>query len=405
MRMNIFIRISIFLSLVLFYNPVFGSGSLELSEIMYDVEGTDTGREWIEIYNASEIPIDLSTWKLFEAQVNHKITATTDVYVPAQGYAIVADNVDKFKLDYPAYRGLVFDSVFSLSNEGETIILRDDKGSDIDTISYDPSLGGVGDGSSIHKHNGTWVSGRVTLDSPYGGPLESTIPANSSTSPEVQIDNKTEHLDDTLGDGEGGGTVSSHVSQSPMYTRSVIPDFQVSAGRSRLGFVGVPVSFITKVTKAKNITSGSLVSTWSMGDGGFKNGIGVSHVYQFPGEYTVVLNAQWGESDAVSKTRIKIIEPQVDIERVSHTVVRISNNSSQELNLGGWRIESERNRYIIPIDTIVAGKGSIQISLNTIGISYVREFIRLVNPVGTVYKHIPFSNDIQIIIPDSIINK
>lgn len=403
--MNILIRTSIVLSILLFYNPVFGSGSLGLSEIMYDVEGTDTGREWIEIYNAGETPIDLSTWKLFEAQVNHKITATTDAYVPAQGYAIIADNVDKFKLDYPAYTGLMFDSVFSLSNEGETIVLRDDKGSDIDTISYNPSFGGVGDGSSIHKHNGTWVSGRATPGSLYDGPLEASSLDNSTTSSEVQTDGKTGQSDDGSGDGKVSGVISSHASQSPVYTRSLIPEFQVSAGRSRLGFVGVPISFKTRVTKAKNITSGSLVSTWSMGDGGLKNGTEVSHVYQFPGEYIVVLNTQWGESDAVSKTRIKIIEPEVDMEHVSRSSIRILNKSTYELNLGGWRIESERSRYVIPIDTIISANSSIQLSLDSISIGYVGEFIRLVNPVDTVYKHIPFSNDIQIIIPDSIIKK
>jgi len=40
------------------------SGDLLLSEVFYDVSGTDNGYEWVEIYNAGSNAVDLSAWSL-----------------------------------------------------------------------------------------------------------------------------------------------------------------------------------------------------------------------------------------------------------------------------------------------------------------------------------------------------
>ncbi len=42
-----------------------------ISEIMYDVSGSDTDREWVEVYNNSSSAVDFTSWKLFEANTNH----------------------------------------------------------------------------------------------------------------------------------------------------------------------------------------------------------------------------------------------------------------------------------------------------------------------------------------------
>jgi len=41
--------------------PVAG---LVISEVLYDPPGADNGREWVELYNAGGVPIDLAAWSL-----------------------------------------------------------------------------------------------------------------------------------------------------------------------------------------------------------------------------------------------------------------------------------------------------------------------------------------------------
>ena len=47
--------------------------ALIISEIQFDPAGTDTDREWIEIFNDTSSTIDLTTYKFFENNTNHGI--------------------------------------------------------------------------------------------------------------------------------------------------------------------------------------------------------------------------------------------------------------------------------------------------------------------------------------------
>jgi methionine-rich copper-binding protein CopC len=133
-----------------------------IHEIMFDLaEGTDSGREWIEILNTASSSIDLTTYKILENGTNHGIKAVGDATVPVGAHAVVADNPQKFKDDHPEYAGLLFDSAFSLSNDGEKIVLKDSRLTTVDSASYTGKKAG-GDGNSLQKVNGTFVAGIPT---------------------------------------------------------------------------------------------------------------------------------------------------------------------------------------------------------------------------------------------------
>ena len=140
------------------------SGEIVISEIMYDLQnGSDDGREWIEVYNNSDTPIDLSTFKFFEADTNHKlISVAGEANVSPLGYALLVSDFAKFKNDNPNFVGNIFDSTFSLSNTGENLILKDKDLNIIDQKSYSSVMGGGGDGNSIQLVNGSWVASLPT---------------------------------------------------------------------------------------------------------------------------------------------------------------------------------------------------------------------------------------------------
>ncbi|HEV8592664.1 MAG TPA: lamin tail domain-containing protein [Pyrinomonadaceae bacterium] len=121
-----------------------------ITEIMYDLqEGSDGGREWIEVYNAGNTAVTLTDWKLFENGTNHKISGE-GVLTPG-AYAVIADNPSKFKNDWPSFAGLMFDSAFSLGNEGESISLRDGALVDLASAVFSSGLGGNGTGDSLQR--------------------------------------------------------------------------------------------------------------------------------------------------------------------------------------------------------------------------------------------------------------
>jgi hypothetical protein len=175
-------RVIIFLGIAYFLSASFAFSQLEFSEIMYDLPGSDEGKEWIEVFNNSSEEVDLAKYKLFEAGTNHKIVFKEgSASVPAFGYAILVSNYEKFKADWPWGQLNIFDSSFSLSNVGETISLKDGERA-VFQYSYSSNLGGKGDGASLQKIGGAWISAlptpgrenKITLEKPKMPPVASS---------------------------------------------------------------------------------------------------------------------------------------------------------------------------------------------------------------------------------------
>ena len=120
-----------------------------ISEVMYDLEGSDSTREWVEIYNSGSDAVDLLKWRFFEQGVNHKLKVSQgSAVLPPQKYAIIADNASVFLEENSAVSATVFDSSFSLKNSGETLILRNGDLDDVDAVTYTSDWGAAGDGNS-----------------------------------------------------------------------------------------------------------------------------------------------------------------------------------------------------------------------------------------------------------------
>ncbi len=96
-----------------FFVGRFAHAQIIINEIMYDVNGSDSGREWVEVYNNGAESINFSKWKLSEGSSNHGLVVAKGSSVISPGeYAIIADNPDTFKIDWPDFPGVIFDSAF-----------------------------------------------------------------------------------------------------------------------------------------------------------------------------------------------------------------------------------------------------------------------------------------------------
>jgi len=139
------------------------SAQIEISEIMYDLDGTDAGREWIEIYNSGE-EINISGWKFYEAETNHRLTAYNgDLIIKADEFAIIVNKPEEFLTDHD-FDGTIIDSSWqSLSNSGELLQILDGKdGNIIDEIEYSADEEGL----TLQNVAGEWCSGEPTPGEP-----------------------------------------------------------------------------------------------------------------------------------------------------------------------------------------------------------------------------------------------
>ncbi len=139
---------NLFLSLMLVIIMVIPAVNADvvINEIMYRFSGSDTGREWIEVYNSGPTSEDISDWRLNEAGTNHGLSLVSGTTVlPSGSYAVIADNGATFLTEHPGFTGNLLDSTFSLSDSGEELILRDSTLADKDTVAYSSTWGNVDD--------------------------------------------------------------------------------------------------------------------------------------------------------------------------------------------------------------------------------------------------------------------
>lgn len=334
------------------------------SEIMYDPEGTDTGREWVEIYNNTDIKIDLSKYKLFEANTKHGIVFVTgSQLVGPGGFAVITDNAEKFITDYPNFSGNLFDSAFSLNNTGEFLDILNLAGSSTDQVSYMADEKINNNGLSLQKI-GDWLGDAFEVGVPTPGTENSTDLPTDTT----ETDNNSVSTGSTTSSGtsDSPGTLSSHSETVTVLNYSTTKKIKIGVGRKRLVSVFEPISFELDTNLSKGESAGF---TWSFGDGEVGRGKKTEHKYKFPGLYQVIVRANSKKlGKAVSRTEVRVVEPKVSIEIkdfLGNKGLSIKNLGKYELNLGGFSVDN----FEFPKDTIIKAGENIVFDRELIGVS------------------------------------
>lgn len=201
---RIVISLIAFASLLLFSPPVSAADQdLIVNEIMYDFPGSDTGHEWVELFNSGDSPITIiggsttGAWRINDG-ANHLFSSTAaqgSMTVGAKEYVIIAQNTATFLSDRPGFSGsLIESSGLSLGNTSATVGLRIGSGGTIwGQATYQNDQGAKGDGNSLQrKTDGSWLAaaptpGSVNSDtvptpSPSPSPSPTPTPTTSSTS-------------------------------------------------------------------------------------------------------------------------------------------------------------------------------------------------------------------------------
>lgn len=163
--------------------PNLASAQIIFSEVMYDFPGTDAKHEWIEIYNNGTEFINLSQWSLRENQANHALVFISGTeFLNPGSFAVLADHAQTFLTDYPDFQGSLFNSYFSLNNDGEELSLINASGILVSTLSYDPELGADGNSHTLCLYNQSWQECLVTPGNsnvPYHLPENPELPGSS----------------------------------------------------------------------------------------------------------------------------------------------------------------------------------------------------------------------------------
>ncbi len=373
-----------FLFLGLVFLPTFAFaavGDIVIQEILFNPAGTDTGLEYIILKNRSSGNLDLTNWNL---------------YSDSAGYFIFPN--------------------FSLVSQGEVKIhLRKSGANDANNLYYESASVNMGNSSgSIAIFSGTTrnkdtIQAFVRYQIP--GKIESKTwePAASGaglwqTGDFVNIesliegqviflsnpDNFKSSQGWSIKTSESSGSESSSSQQSESSPDSNsgfsyvppenLPKIKAYAGEDKTVIVGANAEFRGQAFGLEDEPLDNARYLWTFGDGTSKEGQNITHFYQYPGEYVVVLNVSSGEYSASDYLLAKAVPNKLFISEIKTGVndpadngaswLELFNNSKEQLDIFGWQLKSGSKIFIFPKSTLVRPNAYLVIPASVSGLVF-----------------------------------
>jgi len=362
---------TVFAFLFILLVPASASAQVLISEVMYDLEeGSDSGREWIEVFNAYSSSVTLTDWRLYENDTNHKINSFSGSDTLASGaYAVIADNPIKFLEDWPAFSGQLFDSAFSLKNDGEALIVRDAELTDIDSVTFSPDQGATGDGETLHRTDSNTNTFTASAPTPGKG--------NLSVLGGVYESGESESTDE-VESGEQAKNTNTVQYVAPK------PSLYAYAGENRDVIVGADTVFVGRAVNADGeLIESNIRYIWNFGDGKTTEGEKVTHAWKHPGRYALVLDVVYNKSAVSDRITVTAREAGISISVDEEGNIALQNGSRRDLDISFWHLQSLGLHFTIPENTFLLGGETVVFYRDTTGLPLSGD-IALLYPNGTV---------------------
>lgn len=315
-----------------------------ITEVMYNPDGSDSGNEWIELYNAGSETVTLtagsSGWKINDGS-NHNLVDPADgdgrgsLVVAPGAVFVIASNPSQFMASH-AGSYTVIKSAISLPNSSATLSFLNNAGGVQDTVSYESSLGAADDGNSLHRSGNTFVAGSPTPGTMTESP-PSTVQQQTTSTVESQ----------------------SAVVQASAASGSVVPTMSVEIEYSGFAYVGVGTLFEAQAYSANGTPLISGVRyVWNFGDGSTAEGKRVFHTFSYPGTYIVLVSAGYNFSSSIARITVVTADAYVALFSEGDGSLLVRNTGSQEVDVGLWSVREGEHIFTIPEQTyIAAGQG------------------------------------------------
>lgn len=359
--------------------------SVVINEVLFNPSATnDTGFEKIELYNNGDANVDLSGWDLYPVGMGY-FTIPTGFSLLPKSFVIANLRISGIQDAANLYTGSSFGSGNMSDTSGsvalfnshlhkkETLVDFVEWSSKAASSTWESSAVGnglwlkdapvdtsaLGVGSSIalaadgvRQDAGSW---RIYSTPTIGGP-NSTLAASSasssgeSTSGDQQIQQPEQDI------------LASKDSSAHDSGRPVPPSLKAYAGKDRTAVQGALVEFRGSANGINGETLTSARFSWNFGDGTTKEGKIVSHVYYFPGAYTVSLDVSSGEYAGSDYVKLTVVRPDIFISEVrggAGGFLELYNNTVNSLDLGGFQLRDGARFFPIPQGTLIQANSAL----------------------------------------------
>lgn len=153
------------------------SAEILITEVMYNPEGDDNTKEFIELYLSNSL--NLTSFIIKDSSSEDILELVS--FIPSLYALIVEEGFNDSSLNLSAVSVYSIGATIGngLGNSEDTITITFPNGTAAETVSYNSSFGGNGDGNSLQRIDGIWISASPTPGFQNNATSKSMITFNS----------------------------------------------------------------------------------------------------------------------------------------------------------------------------------------------------------------------------------
>ncbi len=363
----------ILLCLIFIFSPfTVAASSVVINEVMFDPLSTDTGLEWVEIYNAGGKDEDLSGWQLYADDAGY-FSFPSGLRMGPKQFIVIHLRASGVNSASELWQGPALGNMGNTSGSA-ALFSGEPRGKETIRSFVRWSGGGTERKTweSAASEAGLWTKGGLVDISSAGEEksialLNDGVASISASSwragavPTQGISNTGSSIPPEVSSDSESSTPTIHMDSQSQVVVSLSPSsFNVYAGDDRTVIAGVSVEFIGR---AGDRDGGSLSLArylWNFGDGATFDGKIANHVFRVPGTYLLGLAVSSGETAVSDYARIRVVPNPIRVSGViegKEGFVRLANPSDTDIDIGEWILKDKTGKqFAIPTNTKIASR-------------------------------------------------
>jgi len=341
--------------------PHFVLANVSINEIAWMGTEASPTDEWIELKNTGSEDADLTGWVLEADDAQPAIRL--EGMIAAGSLFLLERSDDETVPDI----GADFIYTGALSNSGEILRLKNASGLEVDAVH---ALDGWPAGDNTTKEtmqliSENWVTAPATPKQENQSPASAGDPENTG--------NKEQN---TPGDS-GSGAITYLPPESQKSIKAFSGEDITSVAGAMIRFEGTALGW-----DHEPLDYAKVRFLWNFGDGTLKDGRNVSHIYLYPGTYSVKLTVVSGKETASDDMNVYVKENPILINEYmagKNGWIELKNPSPSSVDIGRWIIKSEDGGiFVFPEGTVIKAKALAVFASDVTGLVLPSSFPKVI---------------------------
>jgi len=348
--------------------------AVAITEIAWMGSTESANHEWIELFAVNSTDVD--GWTI---SANDKVLVELTGTIPG-GRRVVLERTSDASAAGSAW--LIYTG--ALANTGATLTVRDAAGAVVDRVVGGADWESVG-GDNITKDTAQLTgSGWVTaVPTPGSTPNQSNVTAQPVDSTNTESSSNTNVSSNSNSSNSTSGNSSSRTTQTLATQQLTLPDInlQLEISAPDVVYVNQPVELDVAPSGIGPTLIDSLEYVWNFGDGETGLGKEVVHQYPHPGNYVVVVQAEYKRQTQFTRHDIVVLPVVLELVRKANGDIAIQNNSQTEMSLAGYRLVGNTT-FTFPKHTIILPRSQIVLAKDKFVDIPVTQMVALYDQAG-----------------------